>query len=361
MKVLVLGGTGAMGVHLVNLIAQRAKRVVVTSRAKHGRIGNIEYITGNARDPAFLAQLLSESWDAIIDFMVYPTLEFQQRYPQFLRATGHYIYLSSARVYADSASPISEDSPRLLDVSRDQEYLASDEYALSKARQENLLFDSGTSNWTIVRPYITYSNERLQLGVQEKEDWLFRVLQGLTLVDAADIQRKRTTLTYGLDVARGINALVGAPAALGEAFHITADSAVSWSQVLDVYLDVLQTRLGHRPAVQLQSLDEFMRWRQGKYQILYDRLYHREFDNRKIRQLIDTTTFSAPLDGLAQCLQRFLESAPPQFRNINWRAEGIKGRLLDEQLPASVLPDWRSALKYYLFRHTPLAALLTRK
>ena len=41
--------------------------------------------------------------------------------------------------------------------------------ALQKAREENLLLKSDSRNWTIIRPYITYYDERLQLGVFEKK------------------------------------------------------------------------------------------------------------------------------------------------------------------------------------------------
>ena len=67
---------------------------------------------------------------------------------------------------------------RLLDVSHDSIYLKTDEYALAKARQEDILRKSGKNNWTIIRPYITYSESRLQLGVLEKEAWLYRALKG---------------------------------------------------------------------------------------------------------------------------------------------------------------------------------------
>lgn len=52
--------------------------------------------------------------------------------------------------------------------------LSIDEYAITKAHQENLLINSKNKNWTIIRPYITYSEQRLQLGTFEKEDWLYR-------------------------------------------------------------------------------------------------------------------------------------------------------------------------------------------
>lgn len=61
-------------------------------------------------------------------------------------------------------SLINEETPRLLDMIKDEEYLNTDEYALSKARQENILHEAGCNNWTIIRPYITFSETRLHLG-----------------------------------------------------------------------------------------------------------------------------------------------------------------------------------------------------
>ena len=40
-----------------------------------------------------------------------------------------------------------------------------------------------------------------QLGVLEKELWLYRALNGRTIVFSKDIAEKSTTLTYGYDVA----------------------------------------------------------------------------------------------------------------------------------------------------------------
>lgn len=218
MKVLVLGGTGAMGMHLVQKLADQSYDVYVTSRSRSGQQGDITYIAGNAKNDTFLQQMLSQHWDCIVDFMVYSTEQFESRFKQFLDTTDHYIFISSSRVYANSNVPLTENSPRLLDISEDKQYLATDEYALTKARQENLLFKSGEKNWTIIRPYITYDTERLQLGVFEKEDWLYRAIHGRSIVVAKDIQNKQTTLTLGKDVANAMAALIGNKKAHGEAF-----------------------------------------------------------------------------------------------------------------------------------------------
>ena len=53
--------------------------------------------------------------------------------------------------------------------------------------EENLLFNSEKNNFTIIRPTITYNTQRLQLGVLEKENWLYRALHGRAIVFSDDV------------------------------------------------------------------------------------------------------------------------------------------------------------------------------
>ncbi len=348
MKILVLGGTGAMGAHLVHLLSQAGHQVSVTSRSRSGNVGAVNYIQGNARDAEFLRTLLVTEWDAIVDFMVYSTDDFKSRVRQLLEAARQYVFLSSARVYASSDTPITENSPRLLDASRDESFLATGEYALAKARQEDVLFDSGRKNWTIIRPYITYSESRLQLGVVEKEGWLYRALHERAIVFSGDINERTTTLAYGLDVARGIQSLIGAPEALGEAFHITGTESIRWKDVLAVYLDILERNRGARPRVILQDLHDFCQWHPAKYQVMYDRMYDRVFDNAKIGRFIDLQTFTSPRIGLQQCLGSFLTQ--PRFLDVNWNSEALKDRAAGERTPVSEIAGLKNKVKYGLRR-----------
>lgn len=347
-KILVLGGTGAMGKHLVQQLAERGDKVSVTTRSHRQSSANIEYIQGDAKDDSFLDPLLARKWDVIADFMVYTTPVFEQRIPMLLAATSQYIFLSSARVYANSAEPIQEDSPRLLDISGDSEFLSTDEYSLAKARQENLLNQSGHNNWTIIRPYITYSEQRLQLGVLEKEGWLYRALKGRTIVFSEDIASKLTTLTYGLDVATAMAGLIGEPRALGEAYHITQREAANWREVLDVYLNVLEKHLGKRPNILLLDLDDFSRCKSAEYQIKYDRLFNREFNSSKIAGFVNLGAFKPIEQGLTRCLEEFLEK--PQFLAIDWRAEAVKDQYSGEVASLAEPSHWKQKLKYMIYR-----------
>lgn len=338
-----------MGAHLVNLAAERGFGVVVTSRKEMPSNKLVKYVQGNARDDNFLRELLFERWDVIVDFMVYTTEVFKHRAKLFLAATDQYVYLSSARVYADSVEPITEASKRLLDVSTDREYLATDEYALAKARQENVLFNSGMGNWTIIRPYITYSEDRLQLGVFEKEAWLYRAVCGRSIVFSSDISLRTTTLTYGLDVARGILSLIGNRTALGEAYHITFNKGIKWGSVLSIYSDVLENQFGRRPNTKLLELIKFEKLHSAKHQIIYDRLYDRCFDNTKVSRFLDLNSFTDPEEGLRQCLMSFLQA--PTFLEIDWKMEARKDRQVGDRSSFAKISGLRNRIKYLLYRY----------
>ena len=146
-KVLLLGGTGAMGVYLIPELINMGFDVFVTSRSARISDNNkLTYVKGNALDDMFIEKELEKEYDAIVDFMIYTTNEFRYRYKLLLDNTRHYLFLSTYRVFADSDLPIMESSPRILDVSDDSEYLSTDEYALTKARQENILRDVEYNN-----------------------------------------------------------------------------------------------------------------------------------------------------------------------------------------------------------------------
>jgi len=349
MKILLLGGTGVMGSHLINLLSDRGDKVVVTSRSHRPSKELVEFRQGNAKDIDFLRDILREQWDAIVDFMIYTEAEFEKRIELLLESTSHYVFLSTARVYNKSQEAITEESARLLDSSSDQDFLATREYSLSKALQEDILRSSNKTNWTIVRPYITYGEKRLQLGNLEKEDWLYRALQGRSIIFSKDINNRLTTLTYGLDVATGIASIINNTNAFGETYHITNEYAHKWSEILDIYLDVLEKKLGNRPKVIYQNLSDYLLWNKGKYQILYDRLFDRKFDNTKINRFINTKDFIQVEDGLKKCIETFLDN--PSFFDINWKNEAIKDRYARETTPLKEIGGFKQKIKYLVFRY----------
>lgn len=346
MKILLLGGTGAMGVHLSELLKQ-SHEVFITTRKPQSDRDDVTYLVGNARDDKFLTDLLKVRWDAIIDFMVYRTDELKNRLHILLKNTNHYVFLSSARVFANSSSDLIETAPRLLDVSEDTDYLSTDEYALTKARQENLLINSAYDNWTIVRPYITYGENRLQLGVLEKEEWLYRALKGRTIIFCEEMMEKKTTLTYGFDVSQVIANLIGKPEAKKETYNITASISITWGEVLELYVSEILKATGKKPKVILLPFDEFVRVKPGsRHQIIYDRFYDRTFDNSKVRSFKEDWTH--PTDGIRTAFRSFVRS--PSFLPINWQAEAVKDRYSRQLTPVWQVPGLKNKIKFLITR-----------
>lgn len=228
-----------MGVYLLERLKQTEHEVYVTSRSGHPDEGNIHYIEGNAKDDDFLLPLLANGYDCIIDFMVYSTFEFVDRYKQLLAAAKQYIFLSSYRVYADNGlEPITEESPLLLDVVKDAKYRKTDEYALTKARQEKLLRESGSGNYTIVRPSVTFSKLRFQLGTLEAGVLIHRMLQKRPVVFARDILKKQAAFSWAGDVAEMIECLILNPKALGEVFNVCSAEKQTWGDVAGYYREI---------------------------------------------------------------------------------------------------------------------------
>lgn len=349
MNILVLGGTGSMGVPLVKELSKE-HIVYVTSRSRRESNGNVRYIQGNAKNKDFLAEILTMlQWDAVIDFMIHSIDSLRELTPLFLDNTKQYVFISSSRVYAESEEKITEETPRLLDVSNDGEYLQTNEYALAKAREEDILLKSGKNNFTIIRPTITYNTYRLQLGVLEKENWLYRALNGRSIVFSDDIIDKVTTMTLGDDVSKGIASIIGKEKALGEIFHITSPISLPWCEVLSIYKIVLEKHLGRRVPVIMtkKSINLKFKWR--IYQVIYCRYFNRTFDNSKIGQFCDVLSFTDPHKGLTKCLEDFLKK--PKFDNIAWDIEGINDRVAGERTPLSEIPSLGNKITYFCYRN----------
>lgn len=352
MKILVLGGTGTMGIYLIDLLANDGATVYVTSRQSREDKGSIHFIKGNTHDRKFLVELLQNNqFDAIVDFMVYTQKEFQARVDALLAATRQYVFLSSARVYADSKVSIREASSRLLDVCEDQVYLATDEYALAKARQEDMLKACGKTNWTVIRPYITYGEGRLQLGLYEKESWLYRALCGRSIVFSRDIAARMTTLSYAYDVARCIKELVGKDAALGEIYQVTTDESLTWAEVLELYKQIIGKKTGKTPKViWVDSLYD-LGTNRPYYQAEYDRFYNRIFDSAKIVHATGLNNFTTAREGLEKSLGALLKQ--PSFREINWEQEALSDKVAGERTGLDEIPNARGKAKYLIYRYLP--------
>ena len=68
-KVLLIGGTGAMGVYLAPELKRCGYEVHITSRRKHTD-KNYKYIVGDGHGESFMTKVLKTHYVAVVDFMI---------------------------------------------------------------------------------------------------------------------------------------------------------------------------------------------------------------------------------------------------------------------------------------------------
>ncbi len=314
-KILIPGGTGAMGVYLVPELLRLGYKVdVVSLEDAISNNCNIRYIKANAKNYDFISELLKNEYDVVVDFMIYPTKEeYEKFFSVYLKNTGHYIFLSTYRVYANEEHPIKETSPRILDIAKDAELLSSGDYCIYKAQAEDYLNHSEFSNWSIIRPAITYSKSRFQLVTMEYELVIRRMLEGKALLlpeKAMDIQ---ATMSWAGDVAKMIASLVLNEAAFKETFSVCTSEHHTWGEIAEMY-----KRIGGLKFITVDT-DTYLQVLSlgnphSERQLKLDRYFDRVMDNSKILNIAGMK--QSELMPLEKGLSMEFSAFP---KNITWK------------------------------------------
>lgn len=230
----------------------------------------------------YLTEFLENRYyDGIVNFIHYESVEAYRPVHKLLSAkTGHLIFLSSYRVYADLQHPITETAPQLLDVVDDKEFLEREDYAAPKSRNERFIREeSKTTNWTIVRPVISFSDRRLDIVTVSGHEVLDRTRRGETIL----LPQAAKTLTAGLDWAGNSGKLIAnllfQEKAFGEAFTISSAQNLTWGEVADIYTKLIGAKFKW---VGTEEYVESRNWQGTPWILKYDRLFDREIDNHKV-------------------------------------------------------------------------------
>lgn len=329
-KVLVLGSTGAMGQYLVPLLAAQGYQIDSVSYDEMAAPlpSNVRHIKANVKENDTLLNLLQNHYEGIVDFLIYPTAELVYRLPMLVKNTGHYIYLSSYRIYDNKEHPVKESSPRLLDSSEDVLLRNSDDYCIYKARGENILQSFAEKSWTIIRPAITYSLMRYQLVTLEAANTVGRAFAGKAVVLPEQARTVQATMSWAGDVAQMIAGLLFNEKARGETFTVATAEHHSWGEIADYYKDICNLKavwVDKKDYLRILCPDPYQI--NASWQLEYDRLFDRIMDNSKVLQATGMTQdgLTKLYDGLTREIARCPKDHPwPVHERMDAYLENLK-------------------------------------
>jgi nucleoside-diphosphate-sugar epimerase len=323
MKILFLGGTGIISTACSQLAIARGFEVTLLNRSLHETISGARTIVADIRDSGVTTALGDQRWDAVVDFIAFDVAAIEQRLELFRGTTGQYVFIGTASAYQKPLThPIITESTPLANPfwEYSQQKIAAEDRLLRAYREESFPI-------TIVRPSLTYGDTVVPLVLnswQHSYTAIARLRAGQPLVVPGD-GLSLWTITHNSDFAKGLVGLLGHPGAIGQAFHITSDEALTWNQIFQMTAEaagVAAPRLVHIASDFIVAC-----YPETKGTLLGDKSYSALFDNTKIKRFVPdyvaTTRFR---DGIAKTARWF--DADPRRQTIDETVDRRYGRLI---------------------------------
>ncbi len=155
MRILMLGGTGFIGPHLVHAALARGHQVSMLNRGRRtpnqnaGDFAKVEALRGDRSQPDAYASLAGKSWDVVID-TANSVPWTRQAVAALKGATGRFLYVSSTGAFWPYRTVnIPEDGPVLLTDTPPQD---PPSFGVMKALSENAAREGFPNGHLVVRP-----------------------------------------------------------------------------------------------------------------------------------------------------------------------------------------------------------------
>lgn len=341
MKVLILGGTGAMGRPLVKYLSENKenKVYVISRRAQFSYESNVCYIQGNAFDNAFFHEIIRKGYDVIIDFMIWNPKILKQRLKLIFDNCHQYIATGTSSEYIGTDELITEETPRLYDFYGDKERKQRFRYHIKKSEADDIIIQSSYNNWTIIRPWVTFNTTKNPLVTTPLSVWMWRYLHDRTIFLPQEVMDKRCSLTYGEDAARAIQKLTGNSKAFGQVVNIATNKSMTWAEAVETYQRVLWELRGKVMKLYLLP-DASEIWRNIPSQfdpLAQDRFYNRSFSIEKLNEMCgEEFVFGNLYDNLKICLERTLNDPTYILGSPSPEFNGLMDRLAGEHTPLNM-------------------------
>ena len=188
MKLLLIGGTGFLGRHLVDAALERGHEVTLFNRGQRNPtlFPDVEQLHGN-RDGDF-ALLQGRRWDAVLDTCGYMPRVVGASALALAAATEHYTFISSISVYADFGRVGMDEGAAVSTIADSHVEEVTDEtYGALKALSEQAALQAMPGRTLVIRP-------GLIVGPGDVTDrftyWPHRVAQGGEMLAPGDPQQQ---------------------------------------------------------------------------------------------------------------------------------------------------------------------------
>lgn len=300
LKVLVVGGTGTISAACVRRALALGMDVHVLNRglssARRPLPEGVRLLRADVHDADAVRRALGdERYDVVASFLGFTADDVRAAVALFEGRTAQYLHVSTASVYRKPVRHLPFQESEV----RHNPLLA---YARDKAVAEDVLTAAYVERGfpaVIVRPSHTYDDAKPPLP----GDWtmLERLVTGREIPVPGD-GTSLWTVTHADDFAVGFVGLMGNPAAVGEAFHITSDFVYPWDELYRLLGAAagVEPRLVHIPSDLISLGAPDWRWSE----LIAGDLAHSEvYDNAKIRRYVPDF---GPRTGFAEGARRLL-------------------------------------------------------
>lgn len=162
LKILILGGTGFIGPHMVREALRRGHEVNLFNRGRTNDelFPDLKLYKGDRNRG--LQSLEGGEWDAVVDNSGYVPRHVEDSAKLLAPVVSQYLYISTISVYAVSPAPITEESPLQTMQDETVEEVTAETYGPMKALcEQRVLSEVGADRTTILRPtYICGPGDR---------------------------------------------------------------------------------------------------------------------------------------------------------------------------------------------------------
>ncbi|MBN2340968.1 MAG: SDR family oxidoreductase [Deltaproteobacteria bacterium] len=310
MKVLFIGGTGNISAAVSSLAVSQGIELTLLNRGNRSVVPGAKIIACDINDVSAVSSAIrNEQYDSVVNWIAFSPKDIERDIRLFEGHTSQYVFISSASAYQKPPStPIITESTPLSNP-----YW---EYSRNKIVCEEKLQEAYRQTGfpaVTVRPSLTYNTLfPIALGGWGCYTLAKRILDKKPIVVHGD-GTSLWTVTHADDFAKGFIPLLGNPAAIGHAFHITSDELLTWDQIYQTIAHALgeAAHIVHVPSDFITNVFPDMTGT-----LLGDKSHSAIFDNSKIKQFVPGFRATIPFhQGIRRTLAWF--DADPARKIIN--------------------------------------------